>query len=73
MTSADLLQLIAKFVQLIALNLPVVYRYGDCKLVDGVQKFSCLDIYVTIALNWSIILHKKDSQIPRPAYNVNNL
>ena len=40
----QLLQLIAEFVQLIALNLPVWYRYRDCRLVDGVQKLSCLDI-----------------------------
>ena len=36
----QLLQLIAEFV----LNLPVGYRYRDCRLVDGVQQFSCLDI-----------------------------
>ena len=26
------------------LNLPVVFKYRDCRLVDGVQKFSCLDM-----------------------------
>ena len=48
---SHLLQLITKSVQLIALNLPVVYRYRDCGLVDGVQKLSCSDViklYVTI-------------------------
>ena len=39
---------ICNSVQMIALNLSVVYRYRDCRLqlVDGVQKFSCLDITI---------------------------
>ena len=44
-----ILILTVKSVQLIALNLPVVFRYMQrlqVGMVDGVQKFSCLDIII---------------------------